>query len=159
MKPVRHELRGRMRLEVRAGEVVARRQAENIVLRAGAQLVAGLAAGVAGLHPINRLQVGFGTEVAAVEATALTGPSGTIPAEALRAPIAPGAFGVDTSTAGVVKLVITTPFNPTVDLDAVSEAGLLSDDTLYNQVVFEPITLKAGQEISLFWEIDFPYGH
>ena len=46
-----------------------------------------------------------------------------------------------------------------MDLDAVSEAGLLSDDTLYNQVVFEPITLKAGQEISLFWEIDFPYGH
>jgi hypothetical protein len=150
-----------MRLEVRGdgGAVCARRQAENIVLRGGAQLVAGLAAGVAGLKPINRVQVGFGTEVAAVEATALTGPSGSIPAEAVRAAVGPGAFSVDSSTAGVVKLVITTPFTPTVDLDAVSEAGLLADDTLYNQVVFEPITLRAGQEISLFWEIDFPYGH
>jgi hypothetical protein len=26
-------------------------------------------------------------------------------------------------------------------------------------VVFEPVTLRVGQDITFFWEVDLPYGH
>ena len=50
-------------------------------------------------------------------------------------------------------------FQPTVELTGVTEAGLLAGDKLYNQVVFEPVTLRPGQDVTFFWEIDFPFGH
>jgi hypothetical protein len=58
-----------------------------------------------------------------------------------------------------VQVLITSIFTPTVELVDVSEAGLMAADKLYNQVVFEPITLQTGQDITFFWEIDFPFGH
>ena len=54
---------------------------------------------------------------------------------------------------------MNAPFKPTVDLTDVSEAGLLAGDVLYNQVVFEPVTLRPGQNVTFFWEINFPFGH
>ena len=53
----------------------------------------------------------------------------------------------------------TVVFKPTVELVDVTEAGLRAGEKLYNQVVFEPVTLRPGQDITLFWEIDFPFGH
>ena len=150
-----------MRLQVRTadGRPVAERAASNIVLRQGASLVASLFAGAPDSQPINAMQVGFGAEAADTEATGLTPPTGAIAAVALRSPIAPADFTVIADRPNLIQVVVTALFQPTVELADVSEAGLLAGDTLYNQVVFEPITLRVGQNVSFFWEIDFPFGH
>jgi hypothetical protein len=160
-------LKGRMRCEVksRSGVVIAERHATNIVLRNGATLVANLFSGAAGFKAINTLQVGFGTEQAAAEATALTPPPAPqppatpIPPEALKSPIAPANFSIVTDKPGLIQVTVASVFHPTVDLDNVSEAGLLGGDQLYNQVVFEPVPLRVGQDVTFFWEVDFPFGH
>ena len=149
-----------MRLQVRTadGRSVAERAASNIVLRQGAVLVANLFAAASDSQPINAMQVGFGTEAVDTEATALTPPTGEIAAAALRSPIAPADFTIITDQPNLIQVVVTALFQPTVELADVSEAGLLAGDALYNQVVFEPITLRVGQNVSFFWEIEFPFG-
>lgn len=152
---------GRMRLEVRGpdGRVVAERRATNIVLRGGAELVAKRFTGQ-GPTAINRIGLGFGREAADPSVTALTGPSGnSIPPAALFTPIPPESFTVDPSLPSAVGVSVASVFHPTVELADVSEAGLLADDQLYNQVVFEPVTLRVGQDVTFFWEIEFPFGH
>jgi hypothetical protein len=154
---------GRMTLQIHGadGTPVAERQAGNIVLRQGAELVADLFAGVDGAGRIDRVQVGFGTEAADVGATALTTPEdGTIDPDALDSPVDTDDFAIATDAqARLVRVSIAATFAPTVDLDDVSEAGLLAGDQLYNQVVFEPVDMRVGQDITLFWEVDFPFGH
>ena len=160
-------LKGRMRCEVRSrsGFLIVERSATNVVLRNGATLVAKLFSGAAGVTAINTLQVGFGTEQVAAEATALTPPptppppATPIPPEALKSPITPDNFVIATDKQGLIQVTIASIFHPTVDLDNVSEAGLLAGDQLYNQVVFEPVPLRVGQDVTFFWEVDFPFGH
>jgi hypothetical protein len=72
--------------------------------------------------------------------------------------VAAGDFTV-TPAADVVRVAITATFTPTVALDGVTEAGLGAGDVLYNHVLFDPVRLEAGQAVSFFWEIDFPFGH
>jgi hypothetical protein len=153
--------RGRLSLTVRAGgRVVARRQARNMVLRQGAAIVAGLFAGSPGGLPINRVKVGFAKDGGTPELTALTPPPPplTAPPETLSAPLGADAFHVVADQPDSVRVSITALFKPTVDLPGVSEAGLLAGDRLYNQVVFEPIHLQIGQDVTFFWEVDFPFG-
>jgi hypothetical protein len=152
--------RGRLTLEVRHdGALVAERRTTNIVLRQGASLIAKLFAGATGSSAINRVRLGFGTDGASVEATSLTpGPDG-VPQTALESSIPPDAFTFVTDGPEYVSVRIVTTIQPTMELANVTEAGLLGGDTLYNQVVFEPITLRVGQDVSLFWQIDFPFGH
>ena len=142
-----------------AGEVVAERRSDNIVLRQGAAIVAGLFAGSAAAGPIDTIKVGFGKEASDAEATALTAPTIEVPPAALVSPIAPEDFSIVLGGPEFVKVVVNAVFRPTVELTDVSEAGLLAGDKLYNQVVFEPITLSPGRDITFFWEIDFPFGH
>jgi len=150
----------RMRLEVRDGrDVIATREAQNIVVRAGAQLVALRVAGQDSA-PIDRVRVGFGHEIADVEATGLSGPAtGSFDPAALTSPIAPEDFTVAIDRPSVVVISLSSLFHLTVDLPGVSEAGLFAGDRMYNQVVFEPVTLRVGQDVTFFWEIQFPFGH
>jgi hypothetical protein len=151
--------RGRMRLLVRdeAGAAVAERRAANIVLRQGAAIIAGLFSGAAGSRPVDEVQVGFGREALDVGATALD--AGDVAAELLRSPIPADAFQIKADRPDLVHVAIASVFRPTAQLDDVTEAGLLAGGKLYNQVVFEPVTLRAGQDVTFFWEIDFPFGH
>jgi hypothetical protein len=152
-------IHGRMRLEVRdRGVLVAQREASNIVVRGGAELVALRFAGQ-DCPPIDRVSVGFGRDVTNLDATELTPPAGTIDPAALSSPIAPADFKVATDRPAIVVVSLASVFHPTVDLPDVSEAGLLGGDRLYNQVVFEPIRLRVGQDVTFFWEIHFPFGH
>jgi len=153
-------IHGRMRLEVRdAGALLATRSATNAVLRGGAELVARRLGGL-DASPLTSVAVGFGLEAADVGATTLTPPPDpTIPAEALSSPVKPEDVTVLTDRPDVVVVKLATLFHPTVALDGVTEAGLLGGDRLYNQVVFEPVTLRSGQDVTFFWEIDFPFGH
>lgn len=153
---------GRLHLEVRSqtGLLVAERMARNFVLTSGAQAVARLFAGQPDAAPVNKLRVGFGREAATLDATGLTGPDDpTIELDDLEAPVPAEDFTLETDgDLRVVRVSVTTSFSPTADLDGVSEAGLLAGDALYNQVVFEPVDLRVGQDVTFFWEVDFPYG-
>jgi hypothetical protein len=155
------QIRGRLRLEVRVagGRLLTCRAAANAVLRGGAELVARRLSGL-DAEPFTAVAVGFGTESANAGATALTPPTdATIPASALSSPVTAAAVKVATDRPDAVLLSLTTVFHPTVTLTDVTEAGLLAGDRLYNQVVFEPVTLQPGQDVTFFWEIDFPFGH
>jgi hypothetical protein len=154
--------RGRLRLSVRDRDGrVQTRHATNLVLQSGAQVVAALFAGAAGAAPIDRVGVGFGQAGADVDATALTPPAdGAIPAAALTTAVASSDFAITTDAdARLVRVSVAPVFKPTVELPDVTEAGLLAGERLYNQVVFEPVTLHVGQDVTFFWEIDFPFGH
>lgn len=154
--------RGRLHLSVRdeSGALIAERSTRNIVLRQGAAIVASLFAGQAGVSAINRLQVGFGQVGATVESVALVLPDDpAIPIAALGSAITPGDFSVVSDQPNGVQVLISSVFKPSVVLTDVTEAGLLAGDKLYNQVVFEPVTLRPGQDVTFFWEIDFPFGH
>lgn len=153
---------GRLHLVVcESGVEVASRRARNIVLQAGAEMVAGLFAGSDGAKAIDTVAVGFGADGADVGATALTPPSNPeIHASELKSPVQHDDFAVETDNDDrMVKVSVATVFRPTVELEGVTEAGLLAGDRLYNQVVFEPVTLRPGQDVTFFWEIDFPFGH
>lgn len=152
--------RGRLEVTVRdgSGTVVARRAARNMVVRNGAAIVARLFSGAASAQPINQLRLGFANEGGTPELKALTPPDGAIAPEALRSPLKASDFTIDTTSADAVQVSISAVFHPTVDLTDVSEAGLFAGDDLYNHVVFEPISLKTGQDITFFWQVNFPFG-
>jgi hypothetical protein len=152
---------GRLTLTVRAsdGSVVDSRQARNIVLRGGAELIARRFAGVDGTGPVDRVRVGFGHDVAAADTTALTPPAdGTVPASALETALPASAFTITSDKPGVVSVAVSAVFAPTVDLTDVTEAALASAERLYNQVVFEPVQMRVGQNVTFFWQIDFAFG-
>ena len=145
-------LRGRLRLVTADG---MERRVHNSVLLGGADLVARLFAGQA-TTPIDRINVGFGTDPLDPTGTALR-PGSADPAT-LTGPVAAGDFTL-TPEDDFVRVAITATFTPTVVLEGVTEAGLGAGDVLYNHVLFDPVRLAAGQAVSFFWEIDFPFGH
>lgn len=153
---------GRMELRVRApdGRLVAVRRSTNVVLRRGAEIVGRLFAGADGAGPVDRLAVGFGREALDAEATALSPPpGGGIDPDALVGEVAQDDFTVLTDRPGFVRVSVASVFRPSVDLTGVSEAGLMAGDDLYNQVVFELVDLSVGQDVTFFWDIDFPFGN
>lgn len=151
-------LRGRVRLEIRAdGERVTERYAENLVLRQGAEAIARLMANFEGAEPVNQMQVGVGREGGDASLTALTAPDGVAP-EALRSPVEVTDFELRTDGPTFIQLSVAAVFRPSQDLEGISEAGLLAGDVLYNQVVFEPVDLRADQDITFFWDLEIPFG-
>jgi hypothetical protein len=104
--------------------------------------------------------IAWSISVADVSATALSGPqTGHFDPAALQSPVAPTDFTLATDRPAVVVVSLSSVFHPTDDLPDVSEAGLFGGDRLYNQVPFEPVTLRMGHDVTFFWEIQFPYGH
>lgn len=155
-----NRIHGRLTLTVESAnsELLEVRHASNMVLRKGAQIIASLFAGAPGSKPIDQIQVGFAREAATAELTALTPPANDIPAAALRSVLTADSFKIVTDKPRNIQVSVSAVFQPTVDLENVTEAGLLADNELYNQVVFEPVTMRAGQNVTFFWEIDFPFG-
>ena len=161
MRSHRGRITGRLLVAVRSadGDLVAERRTENMVLRNGAVIIAKLFSGTAGVTPINQIQVGFATDSGTAELTALTPPDPAIPVASLRSPVKPEDFHIATDQPGEIQVSISTVFHPTQDLKDVTEAGLLAGEDLYNHVVFEPLTLHTGQDITFFWQVNFPFGH
>jgi hypothetical protein len=140
------------------GELIAERRVTNIVLRQGASLVAKLFAGAADSSPITHVQVGFARESATPETIALKEPPVTVAPAALRTAVPRESFKIIADQPGAIKVAVNATFRPTVELKDVSEAGLMAGSVLYNQVVFEPVTFRPGQDVTFFWEVDFPFG-
>ena len=109
----------------------------------------------------DRVAIGFASEPGGVDLAALTPPDPAlaIPPEALRSALAATAFTLAEDGENAVRLEIAALFRPAQELAGVTEAGLLAGARLYNQVLFEPVTLRPGQDVTFFWQIDFPFGH
>jgi hypothetical protein len=151
-------MRAHLRVELKSmtGETIEVRQEYNSVLRGGADLLARLFAGQG--DGITHMSVGtsdapesdvFGT-------TTLSG--------ATEVPISADAFQIDPPDP--VKRVVRVRVRGTVPaaaaVGAVREAALLSRSgeiaTLYNRVTFASIEKTDDHELTLFWEVAFPYG-
>jgi hypothetical protein len=157
-----------------AGATIAVRRAHNAVLSGGAQLIADLFRGAAGAGPVNRMTVGANPapEVPPFATTELSSSSpdtGELSGQR-DVELAPDAFttAVDAESRQIV-----------VTARAVLPAGVLADGTglhgpvaeaallyqgedgarrLYNRVTFAPVDKRAEQELSLYWEVVFPFG-
>jgi hypothetical protein len=161
-------MRARLRIELkdRSGETLAVREAHNAVMQAGAQLIARLFAGQG--SPITHMGVGTSDAPESDEyaTAALTNAAvGDIPplTGATDASIPPEAFSLETDTVHhVVKVRVRGTVPPDAAVGTVREAGLLSrsDGTtvLYNRITFAPVAKGSDHELTLFWEVSFPYG-
>jgi hypothetical protein len=160
-------MRATVRLVVTApdGGLVAERRAHNTVLVSGARLVADLFAGSGGA--ITHMGVGSsGENAGAVDTAALSNDDGAgQPALAgeTTAAIPADRFDVtvdDERKRVVVRVRGTLPEPAAVG--TIREAALVSrgagGDVLYNRVVFAPLPKGDDHELTLFWEVEFPYG-
>jgi hypothetical protein len=153
----------RLELRDRGGGLIATRAAHNAVLTSGATLLARLFAGTAGIVGITHMAVGAndapegdGFATATLDTTGLSG--------ATDAPVGPEAFQID--AVDPVKRVVRVRVRATIPangaIGTIREAALVSrrDDTstLYNRVIFAPIEKADDHELTLFWEVGFPYG-
>jgi hypothetical protein len=151
-------MRAHLCLELRSkmGQLVAVREADNAVLRSGAELLGRLfsrqGAG------ITHMAVGTSDapETSDFTTTTLSEPfEVAIPAEA---------FHVDApdpvKRVVRVRLLATVPAADAVG--TIREAALVSrqgdNARLYNRVVFTAIEKTADHELTLIWEVGFPYG-
>ncbi len=155
-----------LRVELRTlnGDVQEVREAHNAVMQSGARLMADLFAGRG--TPITHMMVGTSDapESETFSTTGLANDPGAPLVEPVDAPIAADAFStpeIDTERRLVrIRVRGTLPANAAVG--TVREAALVSRagdvTTLYNRVILAPITKGSDHELTLFWEITFPYG-
>ncbi len=154
-----------LQLRDRDGSLVDERRVHNTVLRTGGGLVAQLFTGSAG--PITHMAVGTSdadpTSVAVDGLANDDGAGGPGLQGDVSAPIPADAFLIDDDELHqriVVRVRATMPESAAVG--TVREAGLVSrqgsDDVLYNRVVFAPIEKGPDHDLTLFWEVEFPYG-
>lgn len=146
------------------GGVIAERKTRNTVMASGAQIVASLFAG-SGV-PVTHMAVGVSD--AAPEDTALTSLSNAGD-EALVgeivAPVAPASIRFETDNVRrLVRVFMRATLPNAAAVGTIREAGLIArrpdpdGDTLYNRVTFAPITKADDHELTLFWEVEFPFG-
>ncbi|WP_437569794.1 hypothetical protein [Sorangium sp. So ce542] len=159
-------MKGRLHLTLRSAEGVTERRAGNAVMRGGGELIARLFAGKG--SPITHMAVGTsGAEEAETFSTASLANGGADGVEPLtggtEVAIPADSFTIDvdpTKRVVWVRLRVTVP--GAVGVGTIREAGLVSraGDTavLYNRVTFAPVTKRSGDELTLFWEVSFPYG-
>jgi len=148
------------------GALLARRQAHNAVMRAGAELIAHLFAGSG--SPISHIGVGISDapESDAFTTATLTNAAGggAEPLQgATEAAIPAEAFTTDVDeTRRVVRVRVRGTLPAAAAVGTVREAGLIARQgpttVLYNRVTFAPMAKGADHELTLFWEVDFPYG-
>lgn len=161
-------MRATVRLELRneEGDVLAMREARNSVMRGGAELIASLFSGK-GNGGITHMGVGISAEPESdtFARTALT-TAGDAPdalTGATEAAIAAADFTVRVEEArrlAIVEVRATVPKGAAIG--TLREAGLIAragdSSVLYNRVTFAPIAKKNEHELTMFWEVTFPYG-
>lgn len=161
-------MRARVRIELceHGGQLLAVREAKNSVMKGGAELIAALFAGKGA--PITHFGVGASdaAESDAFSTTALsetaTGDAGPLQG-GTDAAIPSEAFTIETDEARrLVRVRVRGTLPNGAAVGTVREAGLLSkrDDktVLYNRVTFAPIAKGSDHELTMFWEVTFPYG-
>jgi hypothetical protein len=155
-----------LRAELRAadGTLLATRAAHNAVLQSGARLIADLFAGRGAA--ITHMMVGTSDapETEAFSTAALQNDPSAPLAGDLDAPIAPEDFSAAEIDAErrLVKIRVRGTLPPSAAVGVIREAALVSrtdaGTTLYNRVIMAPVTKGDDHELTLFWEITFPFG-
>jgi hypothetical protein len=153
-------------LKSRSGEVIARRHARNAVMRGGAQLIADLFAGRG--TPITHM--GVGTSDAPADTFALAalaneaggeGQPALLPPTEAAIPVEAFSSQID-EVQRVVRVRLRGTLPPEAAVGTVREAGLIAragaSAVLYNRVTFAPVAKGNDHELTLFWEVTFPYG-
>ena len=156
-----------VRIEVRGRDqtLLAVREAKNAVMRAGAELIADLFTGSG--TPISHMGVGTSDvpESDAFATTSLSNAADDPLQGETEAELAAEAFDepeVDEINR-VVRVRVRGTLPDAAAVRTVREAGLLARSApdsavLYNRVTFAPIDKRDDHELTLFWEITFPYG-
>ncbi len=147
-----------------AGRVLAERHAHNTVMASGAQLIAALFSGSG--RPVTHMAVGTSdADADDVTITALTNDdaNGAPLAGETTAALPATAFTTTTiPERRVVRVRVRGTLPAAAAVGAIREAGLMSvsdnGTVLYNRVVFAPIEKGADHELTLFWDVDFPFG-
>lgn len=167
-------MRGRLRLHLtsRSGRLLAVRAGKNSVMRSGALLVGELFAGTG--SAITHMAVG--TSDAAPEDVTITAlrneAVGTNPPLAgdTVAPIAAGSIRFETDDVKrQVRVRLRATLPDAAAVGRIREAGLISrippanpgdppTDRLYNRVTFTPLDKGDDHDLTLFWEVEFPFG-
>jgi len=161
-------MRANLTIEVTGpdGKVLAMRRASNSVMQAGAKLIAQLFAGTG--KGITHMGVGIDDtpESDSFSTTALSNDSGSGNdplTGAVEGAIAADAFQIELDeTRRVVRVRVRGTMPADAAVGTVREAGLISRNgntaVLYNRVIFAPLSKGNDHELTLFWEINFPYG-
>lgn len=147
-----------------AGAVVAERHAHNTVMIAGAQLVASLFSGEG--SPISHMAVGTSSSTPddVTVTTLANGADGGDPLTGdVMAPIAAESFSSRViEELRLVQVRVRGTLPATAAVGTIREAGLVSaggaEQVLYNRVVFAPLVKGDDHELTLFWDVDFPFG-
>jgi hypothetical protein len=160
-------MRAQLRLELTdtSGRIITARQAHNAVMREGAKLIALLFTGGGGA--ITHMGVGTSDEPESDTYNTLALVNPTTGDDKLEgdvlAPVSPDAMLIsvdETKRVAVVRVRATMPSDAAVG--RIREAGLIArtegGDVLYNRVTFAPIDKGGDHELTLFWEVTFPYG-
>lgn len=160
-------MRATLHLELRDrdGTLLGERTAGNTVLQSGGRIIADLFAGAGA--PITHMGVGTSDdEPGSVSVTALanddgSGQPGLTGATATAIPAAAFRIELDEPRRRVVVRIRAT-LPDAAAVGTLREAGLLSrrdgGDVLYNRVVFPPVEKGDDHDLSLFWEVEFPFG-
>lgn len=158
-----NEMRGCMTLRMidKNGQVVVQQYNKNRIVRTGRLLVAQLFGGVdAGSPPtqVSHMAVGTNGNTAADGQTAL----GAERARTTLAEVLYDDFEETTPEGPVqrvrVRLSADFDFGEANGPDPLREAGIFTADTagtMYNRVVFQPVTKSDTFQLSLLWEIIF----
>lgn len=151
-------MRGTMRIisEDRNGRIVHDRRHTNRIVQSGRRLVAELYAGVAGTPPsqVSHMAVGTGSDAAADDQT-------TLGAERARNAVITPVYNkiIDDSVARInVTLQTVFDFAEANGTEPLREAGIFTaatDGTMYNRVVFDPVTKTDTFKLTLIWDIVF----
>lgn len=147
------------------GRVIGKRRTRNTVMASGAQIVASLFAG-SGV-PVTHMAVGISD--IAPDDTSLTGLTNggdeALTGEVI-VPVAPASIRFETDDIRrLVRVHMRATLPNTAAVGTIREAGLFArrapedgGDTLYNRVTFAPIVKADDHELTLFWEVEFPFG-
>ncbi|MFV8754468.1 hypothetical protein ACNOYE_28300 [Nannocystaceae bacterium ST9] len=168
-----------LRVELRevGGPPLLRRVARNAVARSGAELLAGLFTGTQA-KSIDAIAVGIGEEPNGppyeLAALTLARPGGEPLISKSVIAIDPTTFEVETldqelrvrvSLRTLIPADMAVHPDPAIEGVDIAEAalGVAAADgqtlaKIYNRVVFEPFRKARKHEVSLYWEISFPYG-
>jgi hypothetical protein len=162
-------MRATLRVEVRStsGILLDWREAHNAVLQSGARLMANLFAGQG--TPITHMMVGTNDAPESDSFSTIGLANEVVNGEpALAAPvdaaIPPEAFSEPEldETRRLIRIRVRGTLPAAAAIGTVREAALVSrageTTTLYNRVTFAPIQKGNDHELTLFWEITFPYG-
>jgi hypothetical protein len=153
------DMQGKLKLlvEDRNGAIVLDRTYGNRIVKAGRQLVAQLFAGVSGTPPskVSHMAVGTGGDAAADDQAALV-------AERARNPVATPVYSEIVDGTGVKRIKVSLQtvfdFGEANGTDPLREAGIFTaptGGTIYNRVVFDPVTKANTFKLTLIWDIVF----